>query len=163
MQRRWPAVLLVSCLSASVLAAETEDTLVRSRSVETAALNLLAEHFRFEESLLSSDNDRIMVFLSVPHGARMIMEQVILRINDKPVLTYAFDGIQLLSFQRRSVQLLYAGRLAPGDYRLRLDVKTGQGTVLPMKDFTFTKEDIAKFIDIQLVGYNVREIYAVDW
>ena len=157
------AAFVVALLSVVSPGANATDVYGQTQSAETAAISLLAEHFRFEESLLSPDNDRLMVFLSVPHGARVIIDQVVLRIDGKPVATYAYAGTELLSFQRRSAQLLYAGRLPAGEHKLRIDVKTIQGTVLPMRDFSFTKDDQAKYIELQLAGYNAREVFATDW
>ena len=137
--------------------------LQRSRQLESATMSLLAEQFRFEENLLSPDSDRVAVFLSMPHGARVIINQVNLKLDGETVLTYTYSASELLSFQQRSAQLLYVGRIAPGRHVLRLEVKTMQGTVKPMKDYVFVKEDKAKFVDLQLVGYQVREVFANDW
>lgn len=59
--------------------------------------------------------------------------------------------------------MLYAGRIPAGQHRLRLDVKTMEGVVKPMKDYVFTKDDNAKFFDVQVAGYTVREVFVVDW
>lgn len=126
-------------------------------------MSLLAEQYRFEENLLSPDSDRLAIFFSVPHGARVIINQVDLKIDGQSVLVYTYSASELLSFQQRSAQLLYAGRIAPGPHTLRLDVKTMQGTVRAMKDYSFVKEDQAKFVDLQLVGYQIREVFASDW
>lgn len=159
--RRVAAVVLLSLIGLSVSAAES--VLQRSRQLETATMSLLAEQYRFEENLLSPDSDRLSIFLSVPHGARVIINQVELKIDGESVLVYTYSASELLSFQQRSTQLLYAGRIVPGRHTLRLDVKTMQGTVRSMKDYTFVKEDQAKFVDLQLVGYQIREVFASDW
>lgn len=159
------AVLIVFCLTAGrpVSAGEPELTLDRTRQVEAAALTLLAEQYRFEEGLLSPDNDRIVVFLSVPHGARIIIDQVQLKIDGKVVSTYSYAAGELLNFQQGGTQLLYAGRIPPGQHTLRLEVKTMQGAVQPMKEYLFAKEDSPKFLSIQIAGYQVREVFAIDW
>lgn len=150
-------------MAVSVSAVESEAVLQRSRQLESATMSLLAEQFRFEENLLSPDSDRVAIFLSMPHGARVIINQVNLKLDGESVLTYTYSASELLSFQQRSAQLLYVGRIAPGRHVLRLEVKTMQGTVKPMKDYVFVKEDKAKFVDLQLVGYQVREVFANDW
>jgi len=144
-------------------AAEPDLVLKQSRSLESGALSLLGEHFRFEEGLLTPDNDKMMVFLSLPHGARVIIDQVTLRIDGKVAATYSYSGVEMLNFQRRSVHLLHIGRIATGEHTLRLDVKVIQGNVRAMKDFVFFKSDNPKFIDLQLAGYDVREVFATDW
>lgn len=161
--RRVAAVLLFVVIGISVSTAESEALLERSRQLESAALSLLAEQYRFEEGLLSPDNDRLAVFLSVPHGARLIINQVYLKIDGQTVLDYRYSATELLNFQRGGAQLLYAGRIAPGRHTIRLDVKTMQGVVQPMRDYVFVKEDNPKFVSIQIAGYQVREVFAVDW
>lgn len=161
--RRVGAVLIFVVIGISVSTAESEALLERSRQLESSALSLLAEQYRFEEGLLSPDNDRLAVFLSVPHGARLIINQVYLKIDGQTVLDYRYSATELLSFQRGAAQLLYAGRIAPGRHTIRLDVKTMQGVVQPMKEYVFTKEDNPKFVSIQVAGYQVREVFAVDW
>lgn len=137
--------------------------LKQSGSLESGALSLLGEHFRFEEGLLAPDNDKLVVFLSLPHGARIIIDQVTLKLDGKVVAGYSYSGVEMLNFQRRSVHLLHVGRLSAGEHSLRLDVKTIQGNVRTMKDFVFIKSDNPKFIDLQLAGYDVREVVATDW
>lgn len=161
--RRVAAVLLFVVIGISVSAAEPEALLERSRQLESSALSLLAEQYRFEEGLLSPDNDRLAVFLSVPHGARLIINQVYLKIDGQTVLDYRYSATELLNFQRGAAQLIYAGRIAPGRHTIRLDVKTMQGVVQPMKEYVFTKEDSPKFVSVQIAGYQVREVFAVDW
>lgn len=161
--RRVAAVLLFVVIGISVSAAESEALLERSRQLESSALSLLAEQYRFEEGLLSPDNDRLAVFLSVPHGARLIINQVYLKIDGQTVLDYRYSATELLNFQRGGTQLIYAGRITPGRHTIRLDVKTMQGVVQPMKEYAFTKEDSPKFVGIQIAGYQVREVFAVDW
>lgn len=161
--RRAAAVLFFVVVGISVSAAESEALLEHSRQLESSALSLLAEQYRFEEGLLSPDNDRLAVFLSVPHGARLIINQVFLKIDGQTVLDYRYSATELLNFQRGGAQLLYAGRVAPGRHTIRLDVKTMQGVVQPMKEYVFTKEDNPKFVSIQIAGYQVREVFAVDW
>jgi len=126
-------------------------------------MSVLGEHFRFEESLLTPDNDKLLVFLSVPDGASVIITQVTLRIDGKVTLTYSYSGVELISLQRRSTQLLHVGHLPTGEHAIRLDVKVMQGNVRAMKDYVFVKDDNPKFIDLQLAGYDVREVVANEW
>ena len=144
-------------------ASDADTVLSQSRSVESAALSLLSDQYRLEEALFSPDADRVLVFLSVPHGKRVIIDQVNLKIDGKSVATYSYSGTELLSFQQRSVQLLYVGRMTPGKHLLRLDVKTSAGQVQPMKDYVLVKEGAPKFVDVQIAGYDFREVAVSDW
>lgn len=157
------APVFFAVLVLPVSAAEKNPVLAASRAIEAATFTLLGEQFGFEERLSSPDSDRIVVFMSLAHGSKVIIDNVILKIDGKPVQNYAYSATELLTFQQRSVQLLYAGRIEPGQHSLRLEVKTMQGLVKPMKDYVFTKEDTPKFVDIQLSGYQAREIFVVDW
>jgi hypothetical protein len=163
MWRRLAVSLLLACSGAAALAEEPGVLLDKFRALESATVSLLAEQYRFEESLLSPDSDRIVVFLTIPHGKRVIIDQVNLKIDGKSTGVYTYSASELNRLRERASQLLYAGRLPPGAHTLRLEVKTQQGVVVPMKDYSFTKEDNAKFVEIQIAGYEIREIFVVDW
>ena len=150
-------------VAAGALFGESETLLERTRKLEALALSLLSEHYRFEEGLLSPDNDRIVIFLSMPHGARVIMDQSFLKIDGTTVVNYGYAAGELLSFQQGGIQLIYAGRIKPGRHTLRFEVKTVQGVVRPMKEYVFVKEDNPKFVHVQIAGYPIREVFAVDW
>lgn len=78
--RRWWILLLGFFCTVSALAEEPGKLLERTRLAESKALSLLAEHYRFEESLLQPDGDRIVVFLTIPHGKSIIVDQVSLKL-----------------------------------------------------------------------------------
>lgn len=135
----------------------------RSRALETEAFGLLLEHFSFEESLLAPDNDRVVVFVSVPHGSRMVLEQVTLVFDGKPVVTHRYNVSELERFLSEATQRIYMTRVPQGQHTLRLDVKVMQGIVRPMPTFRFTKGKAAKYIDLRIAGELAREVVAVEW
>jgi hypothetical protein len=159
----WAAALLLGLSVAVARADEAATLLERSQTVETESTGLLLEHYRFEEALLSPDNDRLTVFLSMPHGARVIMNDVTLYVDEKKVLHHVFGVQELQLLRDRSSHLFYVSRLPPGSHSLRLEVSTMQGRVLPMKAYSFTKGHNAKFVELQIAGYPVREIDVIDW
>ena len=124
----------------------------------------LSAHHRFEEALLSEDNDRVLVFLSMPHGARVILDEITVILDGKPVHSHTYGVNELLLLQGRASQLLYAGRMSHGDHTIRFEVKTMQGKVLPMnRAFSFAKGRTAKYFEIQLVGAPARQIEVQEW
>ena len=135
----------------------------RVRALEAEGLSLLHGHHAFEASLLSPDSDRLTVFLSLPHGARVILTEATLFLNEKKVLNHVFSLRELEALRDRASLIFYANRIAPGQHTIRLDVKTMQGTVLPMKSHVFVKNPPAKYIEIQIAGYEYRQPFAVDW
>lgn len=135
----------------------------RARKLETDGMILLGENFRFEDALVSEDNDRFMVFLSIPHGARVIVDEVSIILDGKVVHRHTYSTSELMLFQSRASQLLYVSRLPPGEHDIRIDVKTMQGKVLPMRAYAFVKERTAKFVDVRLAGAPVRTIEVADW
>lgn len=159
---RLAIAILLASLSSLGVSAERDNVLFSSRTLESATLSLLAEQYGFEERLSSPDSDQVVVFLSVPHGARVIVDQVDFKIDGNSVAIHTYGPSELLNFQQRGIHVIYAGKLSTGKHRLRLDVKTMQGTVKPMKDYSFVKEDSAKFIDIQIAGYQIREVFVAD-
>lgn len=159
----WISACFLFLLTSIVWAADSRALLEQSRAVETDAMEILTEHYRFEEALLSPDNDRLTVFLTLPHGARVIMDSVTLVLDGKSVHTHHYTVDQLLLLRERNSQLLFATRIPPGRHSMRLDVKVMQGRVLPMKTFEFFKGNNSKFVELHLAGYDVREVFAVEW
>lgn len=159
----WTFGCLLFLLTTFAWADDSRALLEQSRAVETETTELLTEHYRFEEALLSPDNDRLMVFLTLQHGARVILDSVTLVLDGKSVHTHYYAVNQLLLLRERNSQLLFATRIPPGPHNVRLDVKVMQGRVLPMKTFEFFKGNNSKFVELNIAGYEVREIFAVDW
>lgn len=135
----------------------------RARTLETEAMGLLLEHFNFEEGLLAPDNDRLTVFVSVPHGARMVLEQITLHLDGKVVATHRYGVAELTRFLNEATQQIYMTRIPAGEHVLRLDIRVLQGNVRQMKSFTFYKGKSAKYIDLQIAGDPVREVAVVEW
>lgn len=155
--------LLSAFGAGSASAADDAMVFERSRALETEAMGLLLDHFNFEESLLAPDNDRLTVFVSVPHGARMVLEEVVLTVNGRPVVTHRYGIGELTRFLNEASQQIYMTRLPAGEHALRLDVRVLQGNVRQMKTHTFTKGKSAKYIDLQIAGDPVREVAVVEW
>lgn len=149
--------------SVCALGSDVRGVLEQSRSIETETMTLLTEHYRFEEALLAPDSDRLTVFLTMPHGARVILDSVTVVLDGKPVHTHHYAVNQLLLLRERNSQLLFVTRIPPGQHSLRLDVRAMQGRVLPMKTFDFFKGSNAKFVELNLAGYEVREVFPADW
>lgn len=160
---RWISVCALFLLTATVWADDSRALLEQSRAVEAEAIDALTEHYRFEEALLSPDNDRLTIFLTLQHGARVILDSVTLVLDGKSVYTHYYSVNQLLLLRERNSQLLFATRIPPGRHNMRLDVKVMQGNILPMKTFEFFKGNNSKFVELHIAGYDVREIFAVDW
>jgi hypothetical protein len=156
--------LAIALLAGGVLPASADDALqTRSRALETEAFGLLLDQFNLEESLLAPDNDRLTVFLSVPHGSRMVLNQVVLYLNGKPVVTHRYSVDELQRFLGEATQLLYMTRIPQGRHSLRLEVKVLQGIVQPMQNYTLNKGRSAKFVDLQIAGELAREIVVSEW
>lgn len=155
--------LLLALPAGAVQAEDTAALLERSQVVEAESATVLLEHYRFEESLLMPDNDRLTVFLSMPHGARVILNEATLLLDGKPVLRHPFSVDELQSLRDRNALLFYVSRIPPGEHTIRLDVRVMQGRVVPMKTHGFVKGDPPKFVEIQIAGYDERQPFAVDW
>jgi hypothetical protein len=155
---------VLALASGACIAGDSIDVLDKARALEAEGMSNLTAHYRFEEGLLSEDNDRILVFLSMPHGARVILDEIAVHLDGKPVHRHAFGVNELLLLQGRATQLLYAGRIARGDHAIRFEVKTMQGKVLPMNQpFGFSKGRTAKYFEVQLSGAPARQIDVQEW
>jgi hypothetical protein len=155
------AVLFVG--SASGSEPDSAAVLDQARSLEAEALAEMSSLYAFEEALMTEENDRVIIFFSMPHGARVILNEIVLSINDKPVVSRPLAVSELLVLQGRGAQVLHATRLPIGDYRLRVDVKVMQGRVTPMQTFTFTKNKFSKFIQVMLGGAPARQFEVIEW
>lgn len=155
------AVFFVATASAGE--PDSAAVLDRARSLEAEAMAEMSSLYAFEEALMTEENDRVIIFFSMPHGARVILTEVVLTLNDKPVVNRPLSVGELLVLQGRGAQVLHATRLPIGDHRLRVDVKAMQGRVTPMPTFTFTKNKFSKFIQILLSGSPVRQFEVLEW
>lgn len=161
--RRAAALCVAACVALLPAAAHAESVFERTRALETEALGLLLEHFTFEESLLAPDNDRLTVFVSVPHGSRMVLDQVALYLNGKPVVTHRYTVGELQRFLGEATQQIYMTRIPQGEHTLRLEVKVMQGEVRPMQVYRLAKGKASRFVEFQIAGELAREIVVVEW
>lgn len=167
----WRAAVALVCALAlagisatgGALAQDSNVVLDRARALEAEGLSLLHGHHAFEASLLSPDSDRLTVFLTMPHGARVILNEASLYIDNKKVLQHVFSVGELQALRDRASKIFFATRIPPGQHTIRLDVQAMQGNVVPMKTHTFVKGRAAKFIEIQIAGYDYRQPFAIDW
>lgn len=150
-------------MAAGAHAQDSNKVLDRARALEAAGLSLLQSQHAFESSLLSPDSDRLTIFLTMPHGARVILNDATLYIDDKRVLQHVFSVGELQALRDRASKILFATRIPPGQHTIRLDVRAMQGNVVPMKTHTFVKGRGAKYIEIQIAGYDFRQPFAIDW
>lgn len=157
------AVFATAGMLRPVQADDPVATLARARAVEAAGLADLSAFYRFEDGLLAEDNDRVLIFLSMPHGARMIMDELTVLIDGKPVLRHPYSVGELMLLQGRATQLLHVTRLPRGEHTLKVDIKVMQGRVSPMQPYTFTKERTSRYLEILLTGAPVRQIEVAEW
>lgn len=158
------AVTVLACVVAAPVAAlDAIETLDRARTLEAEGMSDLASFFKFEDGLLAEDNDRVVVFLSMPHGARLIMDEVAVTIDGEVVLRHPYSVGELMLLQGRASQLLHVTRLPRGEHTIKVDLKVMQGRVMPMQPFAFTKERTSRYLEILITGSPVRQIEVVEW
>lgn len=157
------ALLIAAAASSLAGAADPLVTLERSRTLEAEGLAKLAELYRFEETLMTEDNDRVIMFLSMPHGARVIMDELTLYVDDRPVVRDRFSVTELMQLQGRAVKLLHVTRLPAGGHSVRIDIKVMQGRINAMQPYLFTKSKASKFIEFVVTGAPVRQIDVLEW
>lgn len=156
-------VLITGVVASRAGAGDSVALLNQLRGLEAENTSLLAEHYRFEESLLAPDNDRLTVFLSLPYGGRVILRDATLYLDGKAVLQHVFSLSDLELLRDRATKVFYVSRVPPGEHSLRLDVQVIQGVVRPMGGHEFTKGKNAKFVHFQIDGGSVRHVVASDW
>lgn len=158
------AAIWLAILAMGAQAEDSENLLDRARALETGSAALLLDHHLFEEELVSPESDRLVVFFSMPHGARVILTWLNLYLDGKQVLIHPFGVDELMLLQGRSSQLLFLARIPPGQHTLKAEVHAMQGQVKPMKEaYTFAKGKKAKFLELQFGGYPIREFEVAEW
>lgn len=154
-------------LAILAMGAQSEDSgsvLDRARALETESASLLLDHHYFEEELVSPESDRMVVFFSMPHGARVILTWLNLYLDGKLVLAHPYGVDELMLLQGRNSQLLFLARIPPGPHTLLAEVQAMQGQVKPMQQaYKFVKGKKAKFFELQFGGYPIREFEVAEW
>lgn len=152
-------VWLLALPTAAVADPAVEALLDRARAVETKSIGVLLDHFRVEADLLAPDTERLSVFFTEPRGAAV--ESVTLALDGKRVAAESFAPPRNGGEQARTRPLLLQG-VAPGDYRLSVEVQLAQGGVL-RETLRVVKEQRARFVEIGLDGTPPRRIVAQQW
>lgn len=155
--------LLCWVLIPPVQADDADTTLAQVRELESETTSLLLEHYLFEEALLTPDNDRLMVFMSIPHGASIILKSATLYLDGKQVFSHRYSSRQLERFLAASSQPLLITRIGPGPHRIKLEVTVISGTVNPMSEYRFSKGKTGKYVHFILAGERERSITVEDW
>jgi hypothetical protein len=150
-------------LSAGAHAGDAVEVLERAQAVEVQGMDALTGHYRFEEGLMTEDSDRLLVFMSMPHGARVIINDLTLYLDDVEVVMHKYTVAELMQLQGRATQLLYATRVPRGEHRIRAEIRVTQGKVNPMKTYVFTKERSTKYLELQFAGSSVRQVEVAEW
>lgn len=150
---------------ALVVRADDVDVLLdRAMGLETESASLLFDHYRFEEDLAAPESDRMVVFFNMPHGARVILSELTLYLDGKPVFTHPYSTDELMLLQGRNSQLLFLTRVPQGPHSLKAEAKVMQGQVRPMQQaYKFSKGKKAKFLELQFAGYPIREFEVGEW
>lgn len=154
--------LLVLAMSAQ--ADEVATLLGRARALELESAAVLLDHYRFEDDLVSSPSDRLFVFLGMPHGTPVILQEVVLYLDGQAVAAHPYSVDDLMLLRGRGAQLLYTTRIPPGSHTISAEARVLQGRVKAMQQpFKFSKGRKAKFIRVNFAGPVFREFEFAEW
>jgi hypothetical protein len=131
--------------------------------LEAKGLALLRAQYAFEHDLLAARPDRLSVFLSLPAGGAVTLDEVAVLVDGQPVVRHRYAPGDLSRLAAGAIQPLYAGPLAAGEHSIRLEVKTRQGKVLPMQALPFSKGERPRVVEFQLAGETTRQIRVNTW
>lgn len=131
--------------------------------VEARGNRLLLEHYRIEQALLSPDPDRLTVFLSVPPGPPLVLDEAVVHLDGRVIARHRYTPNDLSRLADGGVQPLYVGSITPGSHQIRLEVKTRQGKVQPLGAHAFAKTQRPGFVEFQIAGEAGRPIRVSAW
>ena len=150
-------------LSAAVVAQDRPSPMDDALRAEARGNQLLLEHFRIEQALLSPDPDRLTVFLSLPPGPPVVLDEASVHLDGRVVVRHRYSANDLARLADGGVQPLYVGSIAPGTHQIRLEVKTRQGKVQALGAHTFAKTQQPGFVEFQIAGEAGRPIRVSSW
>lgn len=158
------AAVSLAVVAMSVQADDVAALLGRARALELESAAVLLDHYRFEDDLISSPSDRLVVFLGMPHGTPVILQEVVLYLDGKPVAAHPYSVDDLMVLRGHGAQLFYTTRIPPGIHTIKAGARVLQGRVKVMQQpYKFSKGRKAKFIRVQFAGLLVREFEFAEW
>ena len=131
--------------------------------LEARGNRLLLEHYRIEQALLSPDPDRLTVFLSLPPGPPVVLDEAVLHLDGRIVARHRYTPNDLSRLADGGVQPLYVGSIPPGAHQIRLELKTRQGKVQPAGVHVFSKTQQPGFVEFQIAGDAGRPVRVASW
>ena len=140
-----------------------ETAIEESLRLEAQGAALLLEHYQVEQIMLAPDPDRLTVFLTIPPGSPIQLEEAVLFLDDKAVHKHRYTANELALLDDGAVQPLFIGQQAIGEHLLRIELRTKLGKVQPMGNYSFSKQASPRFIELQIVGTVGRQIKVAAW
>lgn len=150
-------------LSTGGVAQERVSPMDEALRVEARGNQLLLEHYRIEQALLAPDADRLTVFLSLPPGPPVVLEEASLHLDGRVIVRHRYSANDLARLADGGVQPLYVGSIPPGNHQIRLEVKTRQGKVQALGAHTFVKTQQPGFVEFQIAGEAGRPVRVSSW
>ena len=161
---KYLAAAWLAVVAMSVQADDVTALLGQARALELESTSVLLDHYRFEDDLVSSPSDRMVVFFSMPHGTPVILLEVTLYLDGEPVAAHPYSVDNLMLLRGRGAQLFFSTRIPPGIHTLKAEARVLQGRVKAMQQpYKFSKGRKAKFIRVQFAGPVVREFDFAEW
>lgn len=151
----------LACLPAENSGAQS--LVEESLRLEAQGTALLLEHYEAEITMLAPDPDRLTVFLTLLPGAPSGLDEATLLLDGKPVARHRYTDAELARLAAGATQPLFVGQLPRGDHQLRIELRTKQGRIPPMSNFSFSKNFNPCFVELQISGDAARQISATSW
>ena len=165
--RRLTGITVAFLAAVCAATAAADDTglplLGRIASAHANAIEVLSEQYTLEQDLLKPESDRIQVFFSLRNAEKLALSDVELFLDGTRVATHSYTPAERTRLKNRAVQMLFAGRVPPGNHTLRVLARLESGDRITTDTLRLVKALTPRYIEFQLEGEPVRALTVLQW
>lgn len=135
----------------------------RIASAHASAIEVLSDQYTLEQDLLKPQSDRVQVFFSLRNAEKLALSEVEFFLDGSRVVAHSYTPAERNRLKNRAVQMLYAGRLAPGNHTVRVVARLESGDRVATETLRLVKAQASRYIEFQLEGEPVRVLTVLQW
>jgi hypothetical protein len=137
--------------------------LSRIASAHASAIEVLSDQYTLEQDLLKPQSDRVQVFFSLRNAEKLALSEVEFFLDGTRVVAHSYTPAERNRLKNRAVQMLYAGRLPPGNHTVRVVARLESGDRIATDTLRLVKAQASRYIEFQLEGEPVRVLTVLQW
>jgi len=119
--------------------------------VQREVIDLDRQFETIRQDLFFPKQSEVLVYLRNYIPEKFPMKNVVILLNGKKLYQHQYTETEVIAFNFSSLQPLYRFNLSPGNYRMMFQFELTQGgTKTRSHQFSFEKQGIPRFIEVQL-------------